>query len=129
MSKMLASPTVNFQELIVQTGRIHSASGVTTASDDILTTSAQLFLDRKDHIKKPQGYCDNAMRWYPSDIEKQECCNYIRHPSRSFPWSLLKHCSTAEHVANLCGVDTTELRKEARKIVKAQAIAKTGGVA
>ena len=71
----------------------------------------KVFMDRKNRISHPSGKFDNGMRWYPSKEEVCSCCNSIRSPSRSYPYSLLTHCRTAEHVSNLYKVDLKELRK------------------
>ncbi len=66
---------------------------------------------RQDRREHPAGKFDKAGRWYSADDEWQPCCNTIRSPSRGYPYSYMTHCRSAEHVANLCGVDVAELRK------------------
>ena len=56
---------------------------------------------RQDRDEHPDGYWDKAGRWYPSEDEEQECCSRIRGPSRAYPYSLMKHCRSREHVAYL----------------------------
>jgi hypothetical protein len=89
-----------------------------------LEQGATLYIARKNRTAKPLGHYDNAMRWQPADSELQECCYYIRSPSCAYPWSMLKHCSTAEHVAHMFKVDEKELRKLAKAIEK-EALNKT----
>jgi len=81
-----------------------------------LEKAVEEYLNRQSRKTHPEGQFDNKKRWYPAEHEKQECCSYIRSPSAGWPFSLLVHCRTAEHVANLFKVDVTDLRREARKI-------------
>jgi len=61
-------------------------------------------LNRESH---PDGEFDKAGRWWPDEGERQECCEYIRSPSRAYPYSLMVHCRSREHVALLTeGLDT-----------------------
>lgn len=69
------------------------------------------YQDRKDRITNPDGKFDNGGRWYPSDEEKCKCCQSIRNPSARWPYSLIKHCRTITHVANLYNVSDKEMRK------------------
>jgi hypothetical protein len=69
-----------------------------------------LYQRRQAGIERPRGRCDNGGRWYPSDDEWQECCRTIRRPSRAFPWALYTHAFSAEHIANLTGVEPRALR-------------------
>ena len=50
---------------------------------------------------RPSGKTDNANRWYPDSTENCACCSRVRSPSRSWPWSLYKHCFTLEHNEHL----------------------------
>ncbi|MHB1701716.1 MAG: hypothetical protein ACYCSN_16615 [Acidobacteriaceae bacterium] len=84
-----------------------------------LTRAAREYLDRKARISHPEGARDSAGRWYPSKAEWQDCCDKVRDPSRNWPWSLLTHCGSAEHVAELFGVDAADLRRVARAMKKA----------
>lgn len=83
--------------------------------------AAQEYLSRRDRITNPDGNFDKAGRWYPSESEHCDCCKAIRGPSRAYPYSYMVHCRTAQHVANLYGVDAKELRKATRQIEKATA--------
>ena len=89
-----------------------------------LADAAQEYLDRRDRRKHPQGRGDNGGRWYPSEEERQACCEAIRTPSRAYPWSYMTHCRTMPHIANLYGVDLSSLRRAVREIEKAR---KEGG--
>lgn len=81
-----------------------------------LDKAAREYLARQARESHPKGEFDNAQRFRPSEDERQECCDYIRPPSRTWPFSLMKHCRSIEHVANLFGVDITELRRRAREL-------------
>lgn len=81
--------------------------------------AAQAYRARRDRELNPQGGFDNAKRWYPSENERCPCCAHVRSPSRAWPFSLMVHCRTAEHVATLFDVDASDLRKAARLLDKA----------
>jgi len=49
---------------------------------------------------KPSGKTDKGGRWYPDELESCSCCTSVRSPSRSWPWSLWKHCNTLKHIKN-----------------------------
>lgn len=70
---------------------------------------------RKARIHHPRGQFDKASRWLPDDSEWRDCCASIRSPSRAHPFSLMVHCRSAAHVANLFEVDPTELRREIKR--------------
>jgi len=54
------------------------------------------FVGLSNRATHPDGDFDKAGRWYPH--HKCACCSHIRAPSRAYPYSLLVHCRTAEHV-------------------------------
>jgi hypothetical protein len=76
-----------------------------------INAAVQVYLDRQARITHPAGKFDKAGRWYPIGDERCECCNYIRTPSRAWPFSLMMHCRTMEHVAHLYDVDIKKLRR------------------
>ena len=49
----------------------------------------------------PKGKYDKGRRWYPYEEETCTCCSGIRSPSRAFPYSLYKHCSSKKHLKQL----------------------------
>src|SRR5262249_38215916 len=59
------------------------------------------FVCRELRLHHPDGTFDEGGRFYPSEKEARDCCETIRAPSRAFPFSLMKHCRTIKHVANL----------------------------
>lgn len=71
--------------------------------------AAREYIDRKARRVHPLGAFDSAGRWYPAEGEKQACCAHIRQPSRRHPYSLVRHCRSMAHVANLFGVKQDDL--------------------
>jgi hypothetical protein len=61
----------------------------------------------------PTGKCDKGNRWYPGDEERASCCDSIREPSRSYPWSFYKHCWSRKHKRQLLLERPSELEREA----------------
>lgn len=88
----------------------------TTALDQAIAA----FIARKDRSQHPDGEFDNKRRWYPSNAERQSCCAAVRTPSAAYPFSLMVHCRTADHIANLYGVDAADIRRATRKARPAQ---------
>ena len=82
--------------------------------------AAREFLDRKARREHPAGSFDNGGRWYPADAERCDWCDTIREPSINYPYSLMVHCRTADHIADRMDVDPTDVRRRARQIVKGQ---------
>ena len=76
-----------------------------------LAEAAVSFTRRQLGSEQPEGKFDNAKRWYPSDYERRDCCESLRSPSRSYPFSIMTHCRTLRHVANLHGVEKKQLKK------------------
>lgn len=76
--------------------------------------AAEVWRKRQARMSHPQGKFDRGGRWWPAPEEECSCCAKIRTPSRRWPWSLNKHCRSLEHVANLCGVPVSELRRAVR---------------
>ena len=83
-----------------------------------LKNAALETLRRRDRLSHPEGRVGNGGRWYPSDNERCDCCDAIRSPSRTWPWSLMQHCRTASHVANKTGYDIRTLRWAIRRLQK-----------
>ena len=71
---------------------------------------------RQKRSRHPDGRFDGGGRWYPSQSEEQECCLHIRQPSRAYPYSLLTHCRTIQHIAELYSVDKRELKDAVREV-------------
>lgn len=83
--------------------------------DSIVVNAAREYLMRKNRTSHPSGRFDNAQRFFPDQGEHRPCCTCVRSPSRAYPYSLMTHCRSAEHVANLYDVDASALRRAARK--------------
>ena len=80
-------------------------------------TEAVLAAAREYHLLKtrainPQGAFDKAGRWYPT----VPCTCAVRAPSRAYPYSLMLHMRTAEHVAETHGVSRLELLRAAKAL-------------
>jgi hypothetical protein len=84
---------------------------VKKAVESAVQLAAAEYIARQDRKHHPHGKFDNGGRWFPSDFEERNCCAGIRQPSRSWPYSLMTHCRTMEHVANMYGVEIKLLRK------------------
>jgi len=81
--------------------------------------AVQVYRARQSRSAHPAGHFDKAGRWYPDSLETCPCCASIRTPSRAWPNSLNKHCRSIEHIANLCKVDPSALRKAIRQAQRA----------
>jgi hypothetical protein len=66
-----------------------------------------LYLSRKGRYSHPDGEFDDSNRWYPDENERAACCSSIREPSAKYPYSLLTHCRSAGHIAQLCNIAST----------------------
>ncbi|MFA6015452.1 MAG: hypothetical protein WC742_10330 [Gallionellaceae bacterium] len=84
---------------------------ISANQDSQLNKAVRCFISRQNRDAHPDGSSDRAKRWVPAAHEKCECCTRIRTPSRSFPLSLLTHCCTIIHIANLFDVDKSTLRQ------------------
>jgi len=73
------------------------------------------FIKRSHRINNPSGSFDKQGRWYPDKSERHSCCDAIRSPSTSYPYSLMSHCRTKKHIAELYKVDIKELGKAIKK--------------
>jgi len=83
-------------------------------SVDNLKAAAACYKRRKARLEHPRGEFDKRGRFYPSDAEKCDCCKSVRRPTAQWPYSLMLHCRTMEHIAHLFGVDIKDLRREIR---------------
>lgn len=80
-----------------------------------MTTAEQIkekFKARQARSEHPDGKFDSAGRWYPSDEERQSCCDFVRSPSRAYPYSLMVHCRSKKHIANLFASQEKSMRGE-----------------
>ena len=85
-----------------------------TLSDQVrylqLKAAAVEYIGRRRGQKEPKGSYDKRGRWYMALDEKRDCCDHIRYPSAACPYSLLRHCRTMQHIAQLYDVDLGALR-------------------
>jgi hypothetical protein len=77
---------------------------------DRLAKAVECYRRRARRQEQPEGKTDSGGRWYPSEREERGCCQEVRGPSRSYPWSLFKHCCSMKHVAELFDVVYKDLR-------------------
>lgn len=108
-----ATETNNILEMAALAER--QAKGLRPGSPS-LEGAVALFIARRERALNPSGTFDKGGRWWPEGDEHRSCCN-VRAPSRAYPYSLMVHCRTAEHVAQLCGQDAAAIRKAARKVL------------
>jgi hypothetical protein len=80
--------------------------------------AAKEYIARQSRYTHPDGKFDCGGRWYPAEDEQRDCCKHIRPPSKSYPYSYLVHCRSAEHIAELYEVSRQELLREAKRIKK-----------
>jgi len=73
-------------------------------------------LQRKHRIRHPSGKFDNAKRWYPDEMERCDCCEGIRSPSRSYPYSLMVHCRSTSHMSSVSGYTTATIKWAMKRI-------------
>jgi hypothetical protein len=72
---------------------------------DVVADALWLWRSRASRTNHPDGTFDAQRRWYPSLDEQRACCDAIRSPSARWPYSLMTHCRSGEHVANLSGLE------------------------
>lgn len=82
-----------------------------SALEDRMREVVRVYISLKNRKTNPDGSFDRKGVWWPSATERQPCCSKIRSPTRSYPYSLVKHCRTLEHVANTFGVDFDTVSK------------------
>ena len=87
---------------------------MTPADIDTLAAAAQCYMARKARTEHPDGTFDAKKRFYPSPAEEQPCCSFIRQPSARYPYSLMVHCRTVQHIAALYSVSVDTLRRAVR---------------
>lgn len=78
-----------------------------------LERAAALLNARQAREVHPDGTFEKHGVWYPSDTERQPCCEGLRNPTRKYPYSLIQHCRTAKHIAHLCDVPKALLKETA----------------
>jgi hypothetical protein len=63
------------------------------------------YIALSNRVANPEGSFDKQKRWYPD--ARCSCCATIRSPSKSWPYSLLVHCRTSEHIYNSYSLSCT----------------------
>ncbi len=64
---------------------------------------AREYLSRQDRLSHPAGTFDSAKRF--TLTEKYPRCDYIRFPSRKFPFPEMTHGRSLQHVAHEFGLE------------------------
>jgi len=96
----------------------------TQLSETTKTQIANLFISLKEREENPEGSFDKAGRFYLEN--KFDCCDYIRTPSRRWPYSEMIHGRTLQHAASEILGETpseeqlAELRKRVNQIKNAK---------
>lgn len=83
----------------------------TATESERLTAALEEFFSRQDRRSHPEGWRDAGGRWWPSDAECTPGCSFVRRPSAAWPWSLMAHCRTTTHLAELFDIDADALKK------------------
>jgi hypothetical protein len=110
-------------EISKQKGEHEMKAGIlaiTAKNEPAVIAAAIEHLQLKARVIHPGGTFDSAKRWYPDT--QYACCEHIRCPSRAFPFSLIVHCRTVEHVASMYEVDAKLVRSVAMCFQKAGAL-------
>ncbi len=89
--------------------------------DSKTLAAAREYINLKNRRTHPDGNFDKQRRWNPSESEYCDCCSNIRRPSGRFPFSLMTHCRSAEHVAARHSVDAATLKRAAKSLEAANA--------
>lgn len=82
--------------------QITKALGISDYTSRKITKAAKESIELRDRVKNPAGNFDGQGRFYLD--QKCSCCNDIRSPSRSYPFSEMAHGRTVKHVATAMGV-------------------------
>lgn len=91
-----------------------------------LQQAAEEYLARQDRVRNPKGEFNAGNKWYPDPLEESRaCCYHVRSPSHRWPYSLLTHCRSLPHVAELYGVDAKDLFRLVRTLRKGGGKSKT----
>ncbi len=80
-----------------------------------LQKAVECYYRRQSRKENPSGYFYRGRRWTPYEEESCDCCEAIAAPSSRYPFSKLLHCRTSVHIANLYGVDPSELARAIKK--------------
>jgi hypothetical protein len=89
-----------------------------TFADNDAVNAAITYIRRRDRDEHPAGSFDSAKRWYPDPSENLNTA-YYRSPSRSWPFSYMHACRTAQHCSHLHEADVSTVRSIANRIDRA----------
>ena len=78
-----------------------------------LMEARQTYIERRRKSAHPLGIW-RERKWFPDSLEHRECCDQVRQPTMTYPYSLMRHCRTLKHISNLYGVPVSDLRWAAR---------------
>ncbi|WP_210093726.1 hypothetical protein [Ruegeria sp. HKCCSP346] len=74
-------------------------------------SAALEYIKRKRRLSHPNGEFDGGQRFYLASQERRACCEGIRRPSRSYPYSEMAHGRSLRHVAELFDIDERDVRR------------------
>ncbi len=77
--------------------------------DGAAFAAAQEAIRRQDRLSHPDGWFDAAGRFFLA--ENRGCCECIRQPSRSYPYSEMTHGRSVGHVAALFGATPLHVQR------------------
>ncbi len=83
-----------------------------TEPTEAVRQAAREYVALKERRINPVGRFDGAGRWWPT----VPCTCDVRLPSRAYPYSLLVHMRTAEHVASVFGVARRDVLRAAKDL-------------
>ena len=83
-----------------------------TGHSEPVIAAAREYVALKTREINPVGKFDKAGRWYPT----VPCTCAVRAPSRAYPYSLMLHMRTAEHVAETHGVSRRDVLAAAKSL-------------
>lgn len=77
--------------------------------------SAAEFLMRRERLARPWGFTSPDNIWYPFSIEVCSCCEKVVEKGFLKRYTLLTHCKTIGHIAELYNCPANEVRKMIQK--------------
>jgi len=86
--------------------------------DNTVIKAVDEYLSRKSRETHPDGYFEHNRYWYPGEKEACEDCRTIRKPSYKYPYSLMTHCRSMQHIANKYKLDASVMRKVSAQVLR-----------
>ena len=99
-----------------------AATGNGAADAALLQEAAlELYARRKQGKTIPGEFERVGSRnlWKPTAAERRKCCDAVQKPTAKVPHTLLQHCRSVLHVANLYGVEQALLLKAYKQLGEA----------